>query len=280
MEPILMKRKNRNKAVAVPPRRKSWLRRLFVKKPKPLMSRKRLREAKLMAAAARRAFLTLAIGAAVVAALFAIVLSVPPQISPEQLAADVKAMRVHEKTPGLSTKWTEPSSVVGSARSTYAHDIPAEPKDNAAATTMASAPYPLVNFEMLSGFRFFVTDQMVAKPSDSVPASQKCLSQIPEEVRTLNDKNVSLSGFMLPMRYEGKLATEFLLLRNQSLCCYGRAPKITEWVNVRMVGKGVKPIMDEPVTVWGVFHVGDVRENGELVGIYGLDAQKVKSPRE
>ena len=55
-------------------------------------------------------------------------------------------------------------------------------------------------------------------------------------------------------------------------------PKITEWVNVRMIGKGVKPIMDEPVTVCGIFHVGDVRERGELVGIYRLDAEKLIGP--
>ena len=55
-------------------------------------------------------------------------------------------------------------------------------------------------------------------------------------------------------------------------------PKITEWVNVRMIGKGVKPIMDEPVTVCGTFHVGDVRERGDLVGIYRLDAEKLLGP--
>ena len=35
--------------------------------------------------------------------------------------------------------------------------------------------------------------------------------------------------------------------------------------------------MDQPVTVCGTFHVGDVRENGELVGIYRLDAEKLTS---
>jgi len=129
-----------------------------------------------------------------------------------------------------------------------------------------------VSFEKLSAFRFFVTDQMLDKSSDQSTASRHCLQQIPEDVKALNDKGVSLRGFMLPMKYEGKLTTEFLLLRNQSLCCYGKAPRITEWVNVQMAGKGVKPIMDKLVTVSGIFHVGAVRANGELVGIYRLDA--------
>ena len=85
---------------------------------------------------------------------------------------------------------------------------------------------------------------------------------------------------MLPMNFQGELATDFLILRNQSMCCYGVIPNITEWVNVRMIGKGVKPIMDQPVTVSGRFHVGDVRENGSLVGIYRLDAEKLLGPTQ
>ncbi len=49
----------------------------------------------------------------------------------------------------------------------------------------------------------------------------------------------SLKGFMLPMKVNGSLTTDFLLLKNQGLCCYGLPPKITEWVNVRMTGKGI-----------------------------------------
>ena len=276
-----MKRKNRKKAAAVPARRKSWWRRLFVKKPKPLMSGKRLREAKLMAAATRRAFLVLAFSAAVVAGLFAIVFSVPPQILPEQLAADVKAQRVHKIVPDYSAEVTDATSVVTLSSPANSQKMAkASPTDDSLLVRNDTPRYPSVSFEKLSAFRFFVTDQMVDKTSDSLTASRSCLAQIPPEVRALNKKDVSVSGFMLPMKYDGKLATEFLLLRNQSLCCYGKPPMITEWVNVRMAGKGVKPIMDEPITVCGFFHVGDVRENGELVGVYSLDADKVKGSRE
>jgi hypothetical protein len=80
------------------------------------------------------------------------------------------------------------------------------------------------------------------------------------------------------MNFHRGLATDFLILRNQSMCCYGIPPKINEWVSVRMIGKGVKPIMDEPVTVCGIFQVGDVRERGELVGIYRLEADELKGP--
>jgi hypothetical protein len=253
--------------------RKLGGRALFRKRPKPLMSKKRLREAKLRAAATRRVFITLVFSTAVVAVLFVMLLSVPPQISPEQLAANIKAQRVHRITPGSSSGATAPDPTRSSSNSASGTRIAKQIGGN-------PSNYSLVSFEKLSGFRFFVTDQMVDKASDPLAASWNCLEQIPDEVRALNDKGVSVSGYMLPMKYEGKLTTEFLLLRNQSLCCYGMPPKITEWVNVRVAGKGVRPIMDVPVTVSGLFHVGDVREQGELVGIYSLDAQKVKGPRE
>ena len=64
-------------------------------------------------------------------------------------------------------------------------------------------------------------------------ASESTLRQIPDAVKVLNGKEVSLQGFILPMKFEHGLATEFLLMRNQSLCCYGVTPRITEWVNVR-----------------------------------------------
>ena len=135
-----------------------------------------------------------------------------------------------------------------------------------------------VGFDQLAGFPFEVTDQIVDARTNAAEASLKTLAQIPDGIKALNEKAVSLRGYMLPLNFRGGLATDFLILRNQSMCCYGVIPNITEWVNVRMIGKGVKPIMDQPVTVSGRFHVGDVRENGSLVGIYRLEADELKRP--
>ncbi len=269
-----MKRKDYKRgAKAFRSRQKGWLGRLFTRKPKPLMSRSEFRQAKLLAAATRRASLILALSAVVVAALFWMVISVPPQISPEQLAANVKAQRVHRLMASLPSDMGAARGLGSVSTTANAREVAQQPKAD-------ESGYSSLTFQRLSGFHFFVTDQMVDKASDMRSATWSCLTQIPEDVRALNEKEVSVRGFMLPMKYDGRLTTQFLLLKNQSLCCYGMPPKITEWVNVRVPGKGVKPIMDVPVTVCGVFHVGDVRENGELVGIYSLDAQKVKGPRE
>ena len=250
-----------------------------MRRPKPLLSPKRIRQAKKRAAENRRAFLQFAIGSVIAAAVFAIVLSVPPQMSPEEVAAAVKAQKVRAVPAGFGSRSATAAALTvrptqsspGEAAATPAtnHSVPVPP---------AASGYLPIGFEKLSAFPFFVTDQMVDATKDPISASLGTLSQIPEEIRGLNQRKVSIRGFMLPIKYEGKLATEFLLLRNQGLCCYGMPPKITEWVNVRAPGRGVRATLDEPVTVCGTLHVGDVRDNGSLLGIYSLEADGLKGP--
>ncbi len=76
------------------------------------------------------------------------------------------------------------------------------------------------------------------------------------------------------------LAVEALLMRNQNMCCFGTVPKVNEWIAVAIPGEGTRPVMDEPVTILGRLHVGNIRENGYLVGIYRLEAEKIYWPGE
>jgi hypothetical protein len=241
------------------------------------MKRQKIRKAKALAAANRLAYLGLAIGAAVGIAMFALALFVVPIGSPSQM---VKAQMVHKKVTESALKTNTmptPPAVASSLRLTGPPTREAN-APTASAQAAARPAYLSVGFDQLSGFPFEVTDQMVDAPTNAAAASLKTLAQIPDGIKALNDKEVAVKGYMLPMNYRAGLASDFLILRNQSLCCYGVLPRITEWVSVRMVGKGVKPIMDQPVTVCGTFHVGDVREHGSLVGIYRLDAEELLGP--
>jgi hypothetical protein len=87
-----------------------------------------------------------------------------------------------------------------------------------------------------------------------------------------------VKGFMLPLKVEGGLVTELLLMRDQSMCCFGTVPKINEWIAVKMGTAGIKPVMDQAVTLYGTIKVGAMRENGYLVGIYQMDGDKVDGP--
>ncbi len=136
--------------------------------------------------------------------------------------------------------------------------------------------FAVVGFDKLSTFKYEVPDDVVtnAPAADLKDPDQ----QIPATVKAYNGKRVSLKGFMLPLKVEGGLVTELLIMRDQSMCCYGAVPKINEWVSVKMTSKGVKPVMDQAVTLSGTLKVGAIRENGYLVGIYQMDGEKMNAP--
>ena len=133
---------------------------------------------------------------------------------------------------------------------------------------------PLVGFDKLASYNFDVPDDEPVTNKAAGP--DKADDQIPSTVKAFNQKKVFIKGFMLPLKVENGAVTEFLILKgDQSMCCYGNVPKITEWVSVKTASKGIKPVMDQPVSIEGTLHVGAMRENGYLVGIYQMDGEKM-----
>jgi hypothetical protein len=170
----------------------------------------------------------------------------------------------------LATNSPLPSVVLAGRTATNAAALPGK--------TVALAKdgkFPLVGFDLLSRFNFEGSDSAV-KPENAAEAARKSMAQVPAAVRALNDKPVAIQGFMLPMKVEDGKVTEFLLLKSQMGCCYGLTPGINEWVDVRTIGKGVESLMDNTITVYGTLHVGEVRENGYLTGLYKMDCEKVQ----
>ena len=141
--------------------------------------------------------------------------------------------------------------------------------------------FTAVGFEKLSGYNIEVPDDLLGPlTNDAAAAAAKTDAMIPQPVRALDKMRVSLTGFMLPLKVEGGLVTELLIMKDQSMCCYGSTPKLNEWVSIKMIGAGVKALMDQPVTLFGRLHVGEMRENGYLVGIYKMDGEKMQGPEE
>ena len=140
------------------------------------------------------------------------------------------------------------------------------------------AGYRDISFSLLGGFDFELTQDITGASASPGETAGLATAQIPADVRSLDGHKVVVSGFLLPARMNNGLAVEFLLMRNQSMCCYGVPPKINEWITVQTSGEGVKPIMDQPIAVAGVLHVGPIMENGSLAGIYRLDADKISAP--
>ena len=159
---------------------------------------------------------------------------------------------------------------------------PAAPSKSPSAETSASGVDAksegqlVVGFDKLSGFKYEVPDENPESPFANGKKDPD--TQIPDTIKAFSGKRVSLKGFMLPLKVEQGLVTELLIMRDQSMCCFGTVPKINEWVSVRMTGKGIKPVMDQAVSLVGTLKVGAIRENGYLVGIYQMDGERMDGP--
>lgn len=149
---------------------------------------------------------------------------------------------------------------------------PAAPTATAPAPSESKANELSVGFDKLSAFKYEVPDE---NPDSPFSKGQDPDTQIPDSVKEISGKRVSLKGFMLPLKVEQGLVTELLIMRDQSMCCFGTVPKINEWVSVKMTGKGVKPVMDQAITMVGTLKIGAIRENGYLVGIYQMDGERM-----
>ncbi len=197
--------------------------------------------------------------------------------------AEVRGSRIESK-PVLSNETAKAETDLKNASSKELSTPPAAsvaaivsnpPPPQPASPAREAGDPPTVGFDKLASFTYDMPDESLGKPET---VRTNAPTQIPKTVLALDKQRVALSGFMLPLKVEGGLVTELLLMKDQSMCCYGAVPKITEWVSVKMTTKGIKPVMDQPVTLHGQLKVGEIRENGFLVGIYAMDGEKMIGP--
>jgi len=137
-----------------------------------------------------------------------------------------------------------------------------------------------VGFETLGGFAFKLTKtQATAIGGADASALAAVNAQIPDVIRQLDGRKVVVTGYMLPMKMDGALTTEFLLVANSLLCCYGVVPPMNQWATVKMQKRGVASQLDVPVQVFGTLRVQTRIENGALSAIYHLEAERTRLPK-
>jgi hypothetical protein len=141
-----------------------------------------------------------------------------------------------------------------------------------AADAPKDGDYEVVGFDRLASYTFTPPDYDASVPNAKPPSGA---DQIPAKIKALDQQKVAVTGYMLPTKMEGGLVKEFLLVKDPMMCCYGVMPKINEWVVVKMVGAGVKPLMDIPITFDGKLRVGEMYENGYLTGLYLLEGDRM-----
>jgi hypothetical protein len=160
---------------------------------------------------------------------------------------------------------------------------PSAPTVDDAPLSVSEMPPPAVvkgylqlGFDRLAGYDFVVPQQ----PADRKAPRLTGQEQIPDVVKSWDGKKAEIKGFMVPTKLEKGLVTEFLLLRDQSTCCYGASPSMNHFVVVRLA-KGVRPVPENVVKVSGTFRVGTTFDAfGFMVGIYQFEGEKAVETKE
>jgi len=132
--------------------------------------------------------------------------------------------------------------------------------------------YLVLGFDQLASYTFTPPPFNPDADPKTPPAGGE--EQIPAKVKAWDGKKAMVTGFMLPVKLDNGLVTEFLLVKDAMMCCYGAVPNMNEWVVVKMA-KGVRPLMDVPISFYGQLKVGAMFENGYMTGIYALDGERM-----
>jgi len=135
--------------------------------------------------------------------------------------------------------------------------------------------YTLLNIKKLASFPFDGDYEEQTDPFSEPKKLKHPHRAVPADIKALDGKKVALTGFMLPFEYRLVGASHFALLKSQAGCCFGVAPKLNEWIDVHMTNMG-KLYMDTPVLVLGTLKVGEIREYGNLMGLYALKGEKIE----
>lgn len=163
-----------------------------------------------------------------------------------------------------------------STKSTTQYAKASNPTTPNTGTTASSSQkgndYQSITFDLLGDYDY--TEPLIT--NGKAPANTP--SQIPANVKSLNGKKVVIQGYFYPMDVEnGGTIKDFLLLRNQIYCCFGDAVRINEWISVEMSdGKAIKAdFTSRPVTLYGTLEVGEKFDNGCLLNLYRMKADKM-----
>ena len=103
------------------------------------------------------------------------------------------------------------------------------------------------------------------------------LGHFPDRIQLLDDRRVSVEGFMLVANWKDKEIERFMLGRFPPGCCFGAIPVYYEWIDVVpevALTEDYSPWF--PISVTGTLDVGEVTdEDGYVESIYRLKCESV-----
>lgn len=134
-----------------------------------------------------------------------------------------------------------------------------------------------LGFDLLSAFPYVIADAGTGASPEAIQAA-RATDQVPAWIRTLDRQRVVLTGFLMPLTFEGGLSTKFILMKDLNTCCYGAVPNMNDYVIVTMKGKGISPVQDIPVRLVGTFRIDEKYEDNYLVSLFVMEGENFLGP--
>lgn len=136
----------------------------------------------------------------------------------------------------------------------------------------------VMGLDTLSSYPMQLPDNLISNTNQAAWADAQVNAMIPASIKAFDGKKIRIEGYMLPTTLDKGKVTDFLLVASQISCCYGGPTQVHEFITVHVKGTAVKPNMDATIPVGGILHVGAIRENGQLVGVYRMEAEHLVVP--
>lgn len=131
--------------------------------------------------------------------------------------------------------------------------------------------YRDVSFNELSNYDYY-TPLTYDEPDPTRLAQNK----IPEEIKAMSGKKISITGFMLPIENdENGRVSQFNLNGNYDMCFYGAPVMMNQWIGVKMKPGKTVPFSHKEVTIYGSLEIGEEKKDGVVVSIYRMEPDVV-----
>lgn len=107
------------------------------------------------------------------------------------------------------------------------------------------------------------------------PVPETAVDHFPSWLSALNGRMIRVRGFMYPT-FEATGIQQFVLARDNQICCFGRDPKVYDLIAVDLKPKSTTNyIANRPFDVVGRFRIEMLADGGKPYGLYWLEDAEV-----
>lgn len=203
-------------------------------------------------------------------------------VRPETKASSLRSDLILAPEAGVESRTeSAPASALKAANSSNVEQrgsevMPADQSGNSSETPVLREVKILIPEKQFSAegkdqaLRVSYDDLDLLKVLNMEPVTDQCVELMPDWLKQLNGQKVRIRGFMYPT-FEATGISEFVLARDNQICCFGRNPKVYDLIGVKMAaGKTTHYIPNRPFDVTGTFVIEKASAEGEIFGLYWI----------